>query len=58
MEDNGGGVMRCIESGRARMRIEESMAKNQGSIDLGMDVVVGVRGGGARRTPLGLIMPP
>ena len=34
--------MRYIESGRAKMRIKESVAKNQERIDLGRDVVVGV----------------
>ena len=33
--------MRCIESGRANMNIEESAVKEQGRIDLGRDVVVG-----------------
>ena len=34
--------MRCIEYGRAKMRIKEYVAKNQGRIDSGRDVVVGV----------------
>ena len=37
-----GGVMRYIESGRAKMRIEESAAKKQVMVYLGRDVVVGV----------------
>ena len=34
--------MRNIESGRAKMRIKESVEKKQGRIDLGRDVVEGV----------------
>ena len=42
--------MRYIESGRAKMRIEESTAKNQGRIDLGRDVVAVVKNIGSTRT--------
>ena len=41
VEEEGGGMMRYIEYGRAKMKIEESAAKEQGGIDLGRDVVVG-----------------
>ena len=37
-----GGVMRSTESGRAKMRNKESLAKNQGRINLGRAIVVGV----------------
>ena len=42
VEEEGGGMMRYIEYGRAKMKIEESATKKQGSIDLGRDLVVGV----------------
>ena len=38
--------MSYIESGRAKMRIQESVAKEQGRVDLERGVLVGVRGGG------------
>ena len=34
--------MRSTESGRAKMRNKESLAKNQGRINLGRAIVVGV----------------
>ena len=40
------------------MRIKEYVAKKQGMLDSGRDVVVGVRGGGARQAPLVLTTPP
>ena len=42
VEEEGGGTMRYIKSGKAKMRIEESSEKKQGRINLGREVVVGV----------------
>ena len=42
--------MRYIKPGRSKMRIEESAAKNQGRIDSGRDVVLGVKNIGWTRT--------
>ena len=40
--DGMGGMTKAIESGMAKMRIEESATRKQGRIDSGEDVVVGV----------------
>ena len=37
----GGGVMRYIKFGRAKMSIKESAAKKKGRIDSRRDIVVG-----------------
>lgn len=40
--DDNGGMTAYIESGKAKLRIEESATKKQGRIDSSQDVVVGV----------------
>ncbi|PLX81448.1 MAG: methylmalonyl-CoA mutase [Desulfuromonas sp.] len=40
--DDLGGMTKAIESGMPKLRIEESAAKKQASIDSGRDVIVGV----------------
>eukprot|EP00672_Neobodo_designis_P017709 CAMPEP_0174840268 /NCGR_PEP_ID=MMETSP1114-20130205/8587_1 /TAXON_ID=312471 /ORGANISM="Neobodo designis, Strain CCAP 1951/1" /LENGTH=719 /DNA_ID=CAMNT_0016074413 /DNA_START=38 /DNA_END=2197 /DNA_ORIENTATION=+ len=37
-----GGMVRCIEEGMPKLRIEESAARRQASIDSGKEVIVGV----------------
>ena len=59
LEEEGGRMMSYIKSGRSKIRIEEYAAKKQGIIDLGRNIVAGVktdtetRGGRTRRKPLG-----
>lgn len=40
--ETGGGMMKAIESGLPKLRIEEAAARKQARIDSGADVVVGV----------------
>jgi methylmalonyl-CoA mutase N-terminal domain/subunit len=40
--DAAGGMTQYIESGRAKLRIEESATLKQGRIDSGKEVIVGV----------------
>ena len=40
--DAQGGMVRCVDSGWAKLRIEASAAQKQARIDSGLDVIVGV----------------
>jgi methylmalonyl-CoA mutase N-terminal domain/subunit len=49
--DAAGGMTQYIESGRAKLRIEESATLKQGRIDSGKEVIVGVNKYRLVRTP-------